>query len=115
MMRQFMFVFLVMVAASNSRSAKEENHESGEVKVVSIKMQGYDFSPDKITIAPGTTVKWINAGKHVHTVTDEHQSWDSGNVNPGEKYSRRFDQKGTFKYYCIPHREARMTGTIIVK
>jgi plastocyanin len=92
-----------------------ENDRETHDKAVVIKMEGYHFKPDKITIEPGTTVEWINTGKIAHTVTDDNASWDSGSLKPGEKFSRRFDQKGTFKYICIPHQEAQMTGTIIVK
>lgn len=97
-----------------SNRAVERDRETQE-KAVVIKMEGYHFKPDKITIEPGTTVEWINTAKMSHTVTDENAAWDSGSLKPGEKFSHRFDQKGTFKYICIPHEEAQMTGTIIVK
>lgn len=97
-----------------SNRVVERDHET-QVKPVVIKMEGYHFKPDKITIEAGTTVEWINTGKIVHTVTDDNDSWNSGGLKPGEKFSHRFDQKGTFKYYCIPHEQAEMTGTIIVK
>ena len=97
-----------------SNRVAEHDHET-QAKVVVIKMEGYHFKPDKITIEPGTTVEWVNTGKIVHTVTDDNDSWDSGGLKPGEKFSHRFDQKGTFKYICVPHEEAQMTGTIIVK
>src|SRR5262245_25953517 len=80
-------------------------------KIIVIKMEGYHFKPDKITIEPGTTVEWVNTDKKAHTVTDDHDSWDSGSLKPGEKFSRRFDATGTFKYYCMPHLDAQMTGT----
>ena len=98
---------LILIAGYGYTAAQE--------KVVVVKMEGYHFKPDKITIEPGTTVEWINTDKKAHTVTDDHDSWDSGNLKPGETFSRRYDDQGTFKYYCIPHREAQMTGTIVVK
>ncbi len=100
---------------STSGSAKGERQESIQVNLVPIKMNGYRFVPDKIEIERGTTVQWINAGRNVHTVTDAHSSWDSGNLKPGEEFSHRFEEKGTFKYYCIPHQDIGMTGTITVK
>ena len=98
-----------------SKSTKDQRPGAVEATVVSIKMEDYYFKPDKITIEQGTTVEWINTGKHAHTVTEEHSSWDSGNLEPGEKFSHRFDDKGTFEYYCIPHQKIDMTGKIIVK
>lgn len=110
-------VLLLMIAvyAHAAQNAAAEADNKTQNKTVVIEMQGYHFKPDKITIEPGTTVEWINTGKIAHTVTDDHDAWDSGSLKPGEKFSRRFDDSGTFKYYCIPHREAQMTGTIIVK
>jgi plastocyanin len=99
-------------AVSNRAATSDQDPQS---KVVVIKMEGYHFKPDKITIEPGTTVEWINSGKIAHTVTDDNGSWDSGSLKPGEKFSHRFDQKGTFKYICVPHEEAQMTGMITVK
>jgi len=80
-----------------------------------IEMKGYHFSPEKITITAGTTIEWVNTGRDVHTVTDRNKAWDSGNLKPGEKFSHRFDDKGTFQYICSPHEEIGMIGTIVVK
>lgn len=109
-------LLLIMAHYANAVSNRgaEGDHET-QNKVVVIKMEGYHFKPDKITVEPGTTVEWINTGKIAHTVTDDNAAWDSGSLKPGEKFSHRFDQKGTFKYICVPHEEAQMTGTIIVK
>jgi plastocyanin len=103
------FIFLVIAACVSSAS------EPKEVKLVPVKVEGYRFAPEKITIERGTTIEWINTGKDVHTITDEHASWDSGDLQPGEKFSRRFDEPGKFIYYCTPHRDIGMTGTIIVR
>jgi plastocyanin len=115
--RILVIAVLLIVAHSahavSNRGAASDHETQG--KVVEVKMEGYHFKPDKITIEPGTTVEWINTGKIVHTVTDDNDTWDSGGLKPGEKFSHRYDQKGTFKYYCIPHEEAQMTGTVIVK
>jgi YVTN family beta-propeller protein len=86
-------------------------------KHVTILMQGppQRFEPSRLEIEAGTTVEWVNQGTKVHTVTAENKDWDSGSLGPGEKFSKEFDQKGTFKYYCIPHRDIGMIGTIVVK
>lgn len=95
---------------SEAKNAVEEKH-------VTVKMQGPPprFEPAALEIQAGTTVDWINAGNRVHTVTGDNSNWDSGSLEPGEKFSRRFDQKGVFTYYCVPHREMGMLGTIVVK
>ena len=87
------------------------------------------FEPANLTVAKGTTVIWRNSSQTVHTVTDDPdkasnkadaalpsgaQPWDSGNLNPGQMFSHTFDTPGTYKYFCIPHEAAGMTGTIVV-
>jgi plastocyanin len=87
------------------------------------------FEPANLTVAKGTTVIWRNSSQTVHTVTDDPgkasnkadaalpsgaQAWDSGNLNPGQMFSHTFDTPGTYKYFCIPHEAAGMTGTIVV-
>jgi|GEM_PF-6526942 len=99
---------------SESKVAESKGAES-KVAVVKMGGSGPRFEPQTLVVEAGTTVEWINAGTRVHTVTDEHAAWDSGSLEPGEKYSKKFDTKGTFAYYCIPHQEMGMVGTVIVK
>ncbi len=96
--------------SENSVTSKEEKH-------VIVKLEGYPprFIPATVVVVAETTIDWINEGKIVHTVTDENASWDSGSLRPGEKFSKKFEVKGTFPYYCIPHRSMGMVGTIVVK
>jgi plastocyanin len=42
------------------------------------------------------------------------QAWNSGDINPGQTFTHTFDTPGTYKYFCIPHEVAGMTGTIVV-
>jgi len=100
---------------SDNASKESETKMSG--KHVTITMQGPPprFNPETLEVAAGTTVEWINAGSKVHTVTSDNSDWDSGSLRPGDKFSKEFDQKGTYKYYCIPHRGMGMVGTIVVK
>jgi plastocyanin len=87
------------------------------------------FEPASMTVPRGATVTWRNTGQVAHTVTDDPskavtaadaqlppgaQAWDSGNLNPGQTFSRTFDVPGTYKYFCQPHEAAGMLGTITV-
>jgi len=74
------------------------------------------FEPGTITITAGTTVRWTNEGKHLHTVTSMKGDWTSGELAPGQDFTATFTQPGTFEYYCKNHKDAKeMKGTIIVK
>jgi plastocyanin len=72
------------------------------------------FEPSTINVQPGTTVRWINYGKHSHTVTATDGRWDSGDIKPGASYSATFKQAGTYYFYCRHHTQDRMQGTIVV-
>lgn len=113
-MKLKLFFLLLLLFAAYAHTAVNDSQTS-DTKPITVQMRDYDFQPQKITIDAGTTVEWINVGKHIHTVTDANSAWDSGNLKVGEKFSRRFDAKGTFKYVCVPHEELGMTGSIVVK
>lgn len=72
------------------------------------------FEPQTINVQPGTTVRWVNYGRHAHTVTADDDSWDSGDIQPGASYSATFSRPGTYYYYCRHHTQARMQGVVVV-
>ncbi len=85
--------------------------------VVEIELQNFQFSQPELRIAPGTTVRWRNTTSNFHTVTpDGHSAWTEWQTAGADQtFEVRFDQVGTFPYYCNPHRSLGMTGTIIVE
>jgi plastocyanin len=108
----------VMVAAEQTAEATfalESEDPPGEVVEVHM-TSSLTFSPSELTIAPGTTVRWVNDADIFHTITpDGHSEWNEGSVgSAGETFSHTFQTAGTFPYYCSPHRSQGMTGTITV-
>lgn len=72
------------------------------------------FEPKTINVQPGTTVRWVNKGRHPHTVTAQDDRWDSGDIAPGASYTATFQQLGAYYYYCRHHTADKMQGTIVV-
>ena len=97
---------LVVVAFAPSAGAQS--------KVMTVSIQNFFFSPANMTVAPGTTVTWVNNGQAPHTATATNPSgvFDSGTLQPGQSYSFTFKQPGTYAYYCRIHPD--MTGTVTV-
>lgn len=72
------------------------------------------------TIALGTTIQWVNSSGFSHTAT----SGSSNNPNAGALFNIPLPggaagtfaptSAGTLSYFCIPHANFGMTGTIIV-
>ncbi|MCL5735195.1 MAG: S-layer homology domain-containing protein [Actinobacteria bacterium] len=78
---------------------------------VSVSIQSSAFSPNPITINVGDTITWTNDDQIPHTTTSNTGIWNSGNLGPGAKFSRTFNQAGTFDYLCTIH---LFTGRVIV-
>lgn len=110
MKRIMLTIALVIIAIAATFAAESSKHVT-----VNMKEAPARFEPQTLEIEPGTTVEWVNTGKKEHTVTSDDSDWDSGKLKPGKKFSKVFDQKGTFKYHCIPHHGVGMVGTIVVK
>jgi plastocyanin len=77
------------------------------------------FSPNPITVAPGTEVDWKNGDVVSHTVTsgkvtDDNAGslFDSGLIKKGAEFKFTFANAGTFDYFCTVH--PWMTGQVIV-
>lgn len=83
-------------------------------EIVEVKIADYKFVPDKLTIKPGTTVKWLNQEKRTsHSVHFGKEGLaESDRMFPGESWQRTFDKLGTYPYTCGPHPE--MTGVVEV-
>ena len=73
-----------------------------------------------ISIKVGDTVTWTNQGNLAHTATSGSESsspgavFDSGNLSPGQTFSFRFVDEGSFPYFCRIHGSSVMKGVITV-
>jgi len=83
---------------------------------VTVGMEDSFFDEANITVEPGTTVTWVQRGKYGHTTTSYDGLWDSGLMEGGTDgtSSYTFEEPGTYKYFCGPHEEMGMVGTVTV-
>lgn len=97
------------------------------------------FEPDRITVGVGDEVVWQNTSSRSHTVTAYESGipdgaryfasggYDSeraartawrrnlgGKIETGERFSHTFEAAGTYRYFCIPHEQAGMVGSVEV-
>lgn len=68
------------------------------------------FEPKRVRIDPGDSVVWTNQGRNRHTVTADDGSFDSGDMQTGESFSRRFRKEGYYYYHCVYHGSGGKTG-----
>ena len=83
---------------------------------VTVRMEDNFFAPANITVEPGTTVTWVQSGDNPHTTTSYDGLWDSGMIEGGSEgtFSFTFEEPGTYDYFCIPHEDLGMVGSVTV-
>ena len=110
-MKRLLYLVIVSTAALlisvPAASAQDE---------MTVSIQDFFFDPDQLTVAPGTTVTWVNEGEAPHTVTStDGKELDSATLQPGDTYSFTFkddDAGETYAYQCTIHPE--MTANVAV-
>ena len=76
------------------------------------------YIPSKIIAKQGQTITWKNEDVAFHSVTsgiygEPTTLFDSGHLDPEQKFSYTFDEKGAFDYFCTLH--PWMAGKITVQ
>ena len=114
----FASIAVAQSTSDQSTSDQASPDQTGPVQAtpvenpVTVNIHDDAFDPATTSIAPGTTVTWVNNDDEAHTVTADDGLFDSGRLDPGDSYSVWFDGSGTVAYHCEPH--PHMTGSIEV-
>ena len=88
---------------------------------------GFSYSPSQVIIQPGDTVHWVwssvghtvNSGSNcvsdnLFCSPNNTNCSVNGSSNTGFAFDRTFPTMGTFPYFCRPHCNFGMTGTVFV-
>lgn len=95
------------------------------------------FEPAELTVTAGETISFKNTSSETHTVTAYDEGLPEGAgyfssgglpseeaarenlaaalIARGATYELTLEQPGTYRYFCIPHEDAGMKGTIVVE
>ncbi len=123
-------IILVIIAITLQSSDSEIKTEESEIVIeadvimpIKVSRPGCEetnscYLPSIITIKQGQQVTWSNEDVAFHTVTsglyDEPSDlFDSGHLDPEQKFIVSFDEQGTFDYFCTLH--PWMAGKVIVE
>src|ERR1700692_906284 len=68
---------------------------AGEANAVTI--DNFTFPPPELTVAVGTTVKWVNHDDIPHSVVDKNKAFRSKALDTDDAYSFTFASAGTFR------------------
>lgn len=119
-----LLVALALPACTDGASGPNVVVEMGE---------GQRFTPDVAVVQAGTTIRFVNESSEAHTVTayddapvyfasggfeSEEEARDNlaeGLVGQEGTFEVTFDEPGTYRYFCIPHEDQQMEGTIEVE
>jgi plastocyanin len=89
------------------KTAKKEPGPKQEPadKIVEVAIRGLLYVPGSVTVSPGTTVRWVNEDRALHTVTSEGSGGPlaSEELGRGDTYEYTFREPGQYDYYCVVH------------
>jgi plastocyanin len=82
-------------------------------------VRNYEFLPKVVTVERGDRLIWkAESGSHTVTFPDRSPfGWEEFDewISTGERLLRTARRRGTFRYYCHPHRFDGMRGELIVR
>ena len=78
-----------------------------------VHIANFAFVPATLTVAAGTTVRFVNDDQEAHTVTATGGSFNSEGIDGGASWSHPFAAPGRFEYFCALH--PYMRATVIVR
>jgi plastocyanin len=71
------------------------------------------FNPYRARVKVGTTVRWVNNGRILHTIAAEDGSWTSSRLVPLEAYGHTFDKPGEYTVICKDHPWAKSQVIVV--
>jgi amicyanin len=111
-LRALRLVVLFTALTSTPCLAEDPNNAAAN-PVVTVGIDHNTFIPSEITVAPGTTVTWVNNEAMPHTVVDQNKEFRSKIIAKQATFSFTFTTAGDYDYLCSIH--PNMKGKVIVK
>lgn len=135
--RQFLKATGSIVIAGVLAGCTDDSGGDGEAGNIIEMTDDLKFVPKTFEVAVGETVTWENVGSVDHSVTayeDEipqdatyfasgdfdsesaaRDAYPEGSIAGNGTYEYTFETAGEYPYFCIPHEQAGMTGTVTVQ
>ena len=106
-------VAIVPLATATATTTTATRAAHAAHATVHVTIENFAFSPAKLTVAPGTTVVWLQKDTVGHTVTSDTNAWTTSPLlDQGKTFSYTFTKAGSYSYHCGPH--PYMQGTVTV-
>lgn len=126
MLSFLLFTFVSCGSDGSSTGSNNNENPNGPEEPVEqqganeVWLEGTTFNVANLEVSVGTTVTWTNKSSVNHTVTsgirgedDAGDLFDSGTLSPGETFDFKFEEAGSYDYYCgfHPNMTAKVTVT----
>ena len=99
--------------AAGAQSTSTEQISQPAEETDTIEISDFKFDPEAVTVEAGTEISWTNSDEAPHTATADDGSFDTGTLDLDDEGTAKFDEPGTYSYYCRFH--AFMKGTVEVQ
>jgi plastocyanin len=96
-----------VLAASLMPAASASAHNG----TVHIRIKGFAFDPDPVSVRHAEALEFTNEDQVPHTATAVDGSWDTGLIAPGEKATFTFKAGFGTDYFCRFHPNMKATLT----
>ena len=85
--------------------------EPREPQTHTVTIEGMRFQPERLTVARGDTIVWVNKDLVPHTATSEAGRFDSQTIPVEKSWAFTATKRGDFPYVCTfhPTMTARLT------
>jgi plastocyanin len=77
--------------------------ERPEPQTHTVTIEGMRFQPERLTVARGDTIVWVNRDLVPHTATSEAGRFDSQTIQTAKSWKFTARTKGEFAYICTFH------------
>jgi plastocyanin len=74
-----------------------------EPKTHTVTIEGMRFQPERLTVARGDTIVWVNRDLVPHTATSAAGRFDSQTIQTAKSWKFTARTKGEFAYICTFH------------
>jgi Icc protein len=104
---------LAVVDSTLEMVAGQETKHGGVSDGVAVKIDNFSFTPKSLSVKAGTTITWTNQDDIPHNVVSTEKKFSSQVLDTDQQFSFRFQEPGTYPYYCKIH--PMMTGSVVVE
>jgi plastocyanin len=110
----FAVTIVLAVGACGGSDKKDQGPQVAPAGDAPVQIVNFQFTPNTLTVKPGTKVTWTNEDTTVHSIKDTSPLATpvSQDLAKGNTFSITYEQAGSYSYICGIHQY--MSGSVTV-